>query len=338
MRKSIEELLKNAGDCQNLSLGYHRLAEWVDHKPKVHEKVHLGSKVPDVYEGAFKSWKDAVKNLPMVDIVAATTTSPLAFGLGDKNVHETGLTLSHTYGVPMLPGSSIKGAMRRVAAQLLEIQEALASGKYSPDVAESDLLKAIPEEHRTKVRQWCAMFGSTEGMGAITVHDAWFDPTGNGQTPLMKDIVTVHHPKYYQNKDNERQWPTDMDDPTPIEFWSVKPGVKFLFPIQGPEGWRQAAVEVLKATLQHYGLGAKTNTGYGLFKLDGAAQEGRSAGADAGEVVVATFISYKDSGARVYVGDRSNVKLCEGCPPKLAKGDKLKARFEGKKLRFVSVL
>jgi len=338
MRNAIKTLIQNAKHCENWSLGYHRLATWEDHKAKLNDtKVLLGSNVPEVYPGAFKSWQSAVDALPGVQIVKATTASPLAFGLGDKNVYETGLTLSHTYGVPMLPGSSVKGAMRRAAADLLGVRDALAK-QYSPEVALSDLLKKIPESEQEKVKQWATLFGSTEGMAAVTVHDAWFNPVGAGLQPLMKDVVTVHHPNYYQKTGKDKQPPSDMDDPNPIEFWSVKPGVEFWFPIEGPDGWREAAVEILKVVLKHYGLGAKTNAGYGLFKLDGPTPVGGSASADEpGEEVTVIFDRYSNQDAMVKEGGSKDLKLCTGCPPKLQRGQALKAIRRGRGFIFRSL-
>lgn len=337
MRKAIENLLRNAQSCENWSLGYHRLAVWKDQKAEIDEqKVRLGSDVPKVYCGAFESWQSAVEALPGVQIVKAKTASPLAFGLGDKNVYETGLTLSHTYGVPMLPGSSVKGAMRRAAADLLGVRDALAK-PYSPEVALSDLLKTIPESERQKVRQWATLFGSTEGMAAVTVHDAWFNPVGAGQSPLMKDVVTVHHPKYYQKTGEEKKPPSDMDDPNPIVFWSVKPGVEFWFPIQGPEEWRKAAVEILKVVLKHYGLGAKTNAGYGLFKLEELSPSGGGAAADEpGEEVLVTFYKYTQTDAKVFEIGSKEEKLCTGCPPGLQPRQKIKAIRRGRGFIFKS--
>jgi hypothetical protein len=129
-----------------------------------------------------------------------------------------------------------------------------------------------------------------------------------------------------------------MDDPTPIEFWSVKPGVKFLFPIQGPEGWREAAVEILKATLTQYGLGAKTNAGYGLFELEGKQSNEPGSGAVAGETVVVTFKEYKNNDAVVWEQGQKDDTLCSDCPPGLLKGQKINAVRRGRRFVFASLL
>ena len=42
-----------------------------------------------------------------------STAGRLVIGLGGENVLETGLTLSHTYGTPMIPGTALKGSLLR---------------------------------------------------------------------------------------------------------------------------------------------------------------------------------------------------------------------------------
>ena len=80
------------------------------------------------------------------------------------------------------------------------------------------------------------------------------------------DTVTVHHKSYYETKGKD--YPTDFDDPVPIQFVSVKPGVSFLFALEIPGAsaeWIRFAEKMLEYTLRNVGLGGKTSAGYGWF-------------------------------------------------------------------------
>ena len=204
-------------------------------------------KIPtsSVYEKAYARWKliMAAKNTLQC---TATLGGPLAVGLGNESVTEVGLTLHQTYGVPYIPGSAIKGVCLRAIRKLSDLSE----------------------KERENAR---ALFGSTNSAGYLTFYDAWLVPTGEGKNPYQRDTVTVHHPDYYKKTG---AFPTDFDDPIPVPFVSVKPGVGFYFAIGIPESdtpeatkqWRTFVEKILHYALTEIGLGGKTNAGYGWFK------------------------------------------------------------------------
>lgn len=199
------------------------------------------SQVPEMYQKAFERWRESLKDAVWLE---ATTKTPLAIGLGNASPIENGLAIHHTYGVPYLPGSALKGLLRRAAERfgLSEKEKAVLLGE-GPD----------PK-------------GKTPGNAAYLVYwDGWLDP--NSAQPFQLDVITVHHPEYYGKKG--AVWPTDFDDPNPVAFLSVRPGVKFYLPITCPaqdaQGWPYKAAEVLAWALEHLGLGGRTNAGYGYF-------------------------------------------------------------------------
>lgn len=212
--------------------------------------------VSDIYAAAFARWQQAIEahaaNLAAAERahkepppeesrstclkLTATTSGPLAIGLGNPSPFEVGLTLHHTYGVPYLPGAALKGLARRAA---------LKQG-----IAEAD------EAFRV-------LFGDTKGAGYVTFWDGWLEP--NQSRPLQLDTITVHHPEYYRSG---KVWPTDFDDPNPVAFLSVRPGVRFQVRLTGPGAWVQLAAQLLAWGLEQLGLGGKTNAGYGGFKVE----------------------------------------------------------------------
>jgi CRISPR-associated protein Cmr6 len=175
----------------------------------------------------------------------ATTRTPLAIGLGNASPIENGLSIHHTYGTPYLPGSALKGLLRRAAERY--------------DLSEQEKAVLLGEGPDPKRK--------TQGNAAYLVYwDGWLDP--DSKRPFQKDVITVHHQNYYSGG---KDWPTDFDDPNPVSFLSIKPGVKFHIPIsctaENAQDWLDRAAEILKWGLENLGLGGKTNAGYGYFEV-----------------------------------------------------------------------
>lgn len=197
----------------------------------------------EAYKTAFKRWYD---HLPENTLsFSATTNSALAIGLGNASPLEVGLTIHHTYGTPYLPGSAIKGLLRR------------AAGAHKLTQTAKDIL-----------------FGNTETAAHITYWDAMLEPSS--PTPFQPDVITVHHPKYYgssgkKDRDGNEVYPTDFDDPNPVAFLSVRPDTEFCIALsshsQNSLEWLYTAAELLKYALENIGLGGKTNAGYGYFNV-----------------------------------------------------------------------
>lgn len=199
-----------------------------------------GIPASDAYRLAFNRWTHIMEDRKALR-ATATLGGPLAVGLGNESPYEIGLTLHRTYGMPVIPGSAIKGACLRAIQSLDESQKATA----------------------------VKLFGSTTEAGYAIFHDAWFDPTSVGGQPLAVDTITVHHQAYYQNQGKDGTFPTDFDDPIPVPFVSVKPKASFFFALELSvldPAWMDFAGGMLDYTLKEIGLGGKTNAGYGWFK------------------------------------------------------------------------
>lgn len=208
-------------------------------------------KVPDGYRDAFVRRKQLftdLKEKKLANYCDATVEGRMIIGLGQKGSAEAGLALEHTWGVPMIPGSALKG-LTMAAAHLLLEDEAWRKG-----VGHS--LKTLG--------------GTTERIGSVIFHDAWWIPEQD-KLPIHPDVMTVHHPDYY--KDGNKA-PSDMDSPIPIPFASVTGKylvvVERTFPLKAEEqkDVLEAALYILKLGLAHLGIGAKTNAGYGRMTLE----------------------------------------------------------------------
>lgn len=207
-----------------------------------------GASSPEPYKPAFQRWQAVVQALPNTVSQVMKTKGRLIVGLGGESVLETGLTLHHTYGVPFIPGSALKGLARHYAEQVLGITASKDSNKSLDKLSE-------PERHHR------VLFGTTDDAGYVTFMDALYVPgSAPSDQPLVLDTITTHHPKYYTG--GQTQWPWDFDDPNPVSFISVRGS--FLVAVQGPtEEWAKLAMDILTKALQDYGIGGKTSSGYG---------------------------------------------------------------------------
>ena len=203
-----------------------------------------------VYRAAFQRWRQFAQQMP--DGCARVhftvqAVAPIAIGLGDASPLEVGIRLHHTYGMPLLPASALKGLCRRVARLLRH------DSKLSDEAID-------------------ALFGFSRdtqaAAGAVVFYDAWYDPDSVRGAPFHRDVITVHHPAYYGDGKTP---PTDFDDPTPVPFLVIKPGAQFLCVLDAPDHrWADFAQKMLLWGLENLGVGAKTNAGYGYLRLPNA--------------------------------------------------------------------
>jgi len=208
-----------------------------------HELVEqvAGLSVPQAYDDFFKRWEQSLNALG-AQIRRAKVKGRLAINLGAESVLETSIALHRTYGVPYIPGSALKGLAASFAHQHLEGET---------------WRKGTGEAHKE-------LFGTTEQAGCVTFFDALYMPgSGHQGRALWPDIITVHHPDYYQGKNNAP--PADWDSPTPINFLTATG--TYLIALAGPDAWVQAAFSILEKALASEGIGAKTNSGYGRMRF-----------------------------------------------------------------------
>jgi len=195
-----------------------------------------------------------------------TTIGRLVVGLGSENVLEAGLRLHHTYGVPVIPGSALKG---------------LAS-HYCHDVWGQRHNEEAPKENRLFRRggtYHSLLFGTTDDSGVITFHDAWVTPASLTDGALRLDVMTPHHPEWQTNEAP----PTDFDSPVPVSFLSVAGTFDVRLSWSGPastpsdkaEAWTVLAMKLLQEALAEWGVGGKTSSGYGRLVPPDSHRNGR---------------------------------------------------------------
>ncbi len=193
-----------------------------------------------------------------------TVEGRLVVGLGEPTPLEVGLRLHWTYGVPFIPGSSLKGLAANYCAVVWGKEE---GSPFRPGA----VVDGAPGPYQV-------LFGSTEDAGHVYFYDAWLVPEAliapgaGGRTGCMHpDVLTVHHREYYMSEPGraggEPKPPTDEDEPVPVQFLSVSGTflVAVRADVPGPDGqaWAELAIQLLTDALQHWGAGGKTSSGYG---------------------------------------------------------------------------
>ena len=266
-RDSLKDLVQTAGSVSHAGLvlsRYLAIAAWTKEKTggkgshtearKQLFEAAIGAtlKAKSLYEHAFSRWQSSLASETTCQELQAR--GRLIVGLGADNILETGITLHHTYGVPFVPGSCLKGLAAHYCAQVW-------------GEAESGFSKT--GSHFRK------LFGTSDDAGHLVFHDAWITPdslsSGSG---LVLDVMTPHHGDYYGKKERQRPDrtreaipPTDFDDPNPVSFLSVTG--RFLVAVScdvpGDHGrnWAALGMSLLAEALREWGVGGKTSSGYG---------------------------------------------------------------------------
>ncbi|MCH7424205.1 type III-B CRISPR module RAMP protein Cmr6 [Shewanella sp. MM_2022_3] len=216
-----------------------------DNKKTAHlEKIVKLPASPE-YNNGFNRWFDLTSDANRFKQSTLTLENRLLIGLTGQGALETGCSLSRNYGMPYIPGASVKGIARAWANQHL--------AGHSDELEQ--LFGTADSEQSYRVS------------GLVTFHDAWWvsDPVKKEHKPFVLDVVTTHHQAYYNGK---QQQPSDKDSPIPNHLLAVQGS--FLFVIEGEPTAIELCQTLLEKALADNGIGAKTAAGYGYMKVDPA--------------------------------------------------------------------
>ncbi|MCI0457809.1 MAG: type III-B CRISPR module RAMP protein Cmr6 [Gemmataceae bacterium] len=188
---------------------------------------------------------------------SATTIGPLTLHLARASALENaGICLHPLYGFAYLPGSGLKGMARAYAETIwlpTQMDQKQAWRKIedvfgwapSPDRRQ----QINDPNHPAKVRRRDDNDPESPEIkassGNIVFHDAWPESWPR----LIVDIVNNHHPEYYRAApDDNDHAPGDWENPVPVYFLAVSPGVTFTFPLARRRG--EVADELLDLARQ----------------------------------------------------------------------------------------
>lgn len=195
--------------------------------------------------------------------------SGLAHGLpGSEEDVKTGLQFDYTSGLPVIPGSSVKGVIRSAFPTIKEDKEQ----SYVADAEKLNYIKSliadIPEfsslvlEDNDILELGNQMFnhGDIFADALLVGYGTRMKQHGTVKQVLAEDYITPHTGG-------------PLAQPIPIKIVKVAPGVTFAFCFKFNEtkiGAKVVSASMKKALcaaiLQDLGVGAKTNVGYGVLK------------------------------------------------------------------------
>lgn len=233
---------------------------------------------PD-YSIAFERWKSSFQN-SNDRTLELELASRLLVGHGNGSATDVGLTVHHTWGVPIIPGTAIKGLVSHYlsAAYGPENPELppweqegterdripwqgnrWAGVRRGPGEAYRSLFGAADAREDAEMRRRGFEAGATAG--SVVFHDAIFVPRERMGRVFAPDVLTVHQKRYYDSIGES--WPNDYDDPNPVAFLSVAPHLRMLFAFSAPVEVLDLIERVLLEALETWGIGGKTSSGYG---------------------------------------------------------------------------
>lgn len=234
--------------------------------------------------------------------LVALATAPFTTGLGNEHPLENGFSFLNPYGLPYLPGSGVKGVLRRAA-------EELASGAWSDLKGWSDeanySVRPSQKSDPIALSMIDVLFGrepprgdSNAVRGALSFWDVIPEMDGD---KLLVEIMTPHQGHYYQQKPDRRSGdsvsPHDSGQPNPIPFLTIPPGSRFAFHVacdrlrlerydalrragapslleilDGKPRWQALLEAAFEHAFEWLGFGAKTAVGYGAMARDHKAE------------------------------------------------------------------
>jgi CRISPR/Cas system CMR subunit Cmr6 (Cas7 group RAMP superfamily) len=181
--------------------------------------------------------------------VDLSTSGPFAIGLGAMHPTENGFAFDRNLGVPYIPGSALKGMCREMA-EVDGLSPQLIETLFGPgDEAE------------------------VSHQGAVTFLPAYpRAPSAGGL--IQADVLNPHSREYYDEVNENgrsRNGPSPVESPVPVYFLTVPEGRAFVFRwYAADERTAREAGAILERGLAILGVGAKTSSGYGVFRRVGA--------------------------------------------------------------------
>jgi len=169
--------------------------------------------------------------------LVAKVEGRLLVDAGRTSSIETTLSFHHTWGIPRIPGSAIKG-MVRAAMEEEHQSQTMLDRLFGPDLRDSS---------------------ATASKGALFFYDALPD---QGRYRLSLDVLTPHFPEYYQGN----KPPADWQSPVPHTFLTVV-DTSFVFHVVASSKAKDEDLEDVRQALidgmEYFGIGGKRAAGYG---------------------------------------------------------------------------
>ena len=199
-------------------------------------------------------------------IVIGELKGRLAINLADSLIQNAGICLDRLFGLPYIPGSTIKGVCRHTA--LGELRTAQGGERLRVfDLFCAAFGTAENDFENGDLCDYCDLIANRpkNQRGSVAFLPAY--PVTEAETVV--DLTNVHYPEYYRTGVIEN---LAKERPQPNPFPAVEVGAQFAFClVLSRSGAERQVLDAgrrwLQAALTVEGLGAKTAAGYGWFSL-----------------------------------------------------------------------
>ena len=200
------------------------------------------------------------RSRPLHAVVYGELGGRLIVNLSDSLIQNAGICLDRNTGLPLIPGSAVKGVTRHVALAALHAGEwtldefmavfGASEADFKKDGELAAFGKDVPKERQTRK-------GGVDFLAARPITEP----------RIVVDITTVHNREYYMSGCT---FDLAKEGPVPNTFPVVEKGVRYVFALVANQmGVGETLFAKARATLVEaitvYGIGAKTGAGYGWF-------------------------------------------------------------------------
>ena len=232
--------------------------------------------------------------------------APFVTGMGLPHPLENGFAFLDPYGIPYLPGSSVKGVLKRAAEELTLFEQdrkgwtvaalwwllgfestsaylAQSEGRWQEAFAQRLQDSRENEEANAFLKAWDFTWKDLSDLprrskvhhrGALVFLDVFPDPPETPRGKMTRtDILNPHYAPYYQ----KQEAPADNANPIPNYFLTLPENTRFSFtilfrpapslPSDIASRWKNLVEEAFRFAALHLGFGGKTSQGYG--RMDG---------------------------------------------------------------------
>jgi len=260
---------KNNCNCSNLSLLLDRYFGYENNKEKAKsEKADFFKSIKTPFnqklvEANYLRWQEQIKFFPHHQHFTASPEWRMVVGLGQTSIVETSITLDRITGIPIIPGSALKGLAASYALLcILKKTDRLDEVEKEYQKLLKEELNELPENYWEFIK----IFGYQGEIGQVI----FFNAIPIVAPKLEPDIMNNHYPDYYSDTTGRIQ-PTPYQNPNPVYFLTLGRQSQFAFAVAGRDNesntiaWVVQAKNWLQAGLSELGIGAKTAAGYGYF-------------------------------------------------------------------------
>lgn len=172
---------------------------------------------------------------------------------------QLGFFFDHTTGLPVIPGSSVKGILKSVFPQ----KDFSFRNKKLEYIKELSANVGIRKEVYDLIdySNWEKIFFGEPPRRKHVFCDAYIENIPEDGRILEDDYITPHHNNIFK-------------EPTPIRFLKIAPGIKITFQFvlhdylfnDEMKITKDKIAQVFEQIILHFGIGAKRNVGYGQFQ------------------------------------------------------------------------